>query len=928
MVKNNIRIENAVSPPRDTVTHWLEVGFSHYPNSIALQWNENNMSYYQLYVLSNRLANYLAAYGVKKGDRVGICLNRSSEMIAAIIGILKTGAAYVPLDPNYPVERLQMMCEDASLTLLISHNEFAEKFSKVERQLMVWEKNYSIIERYSDDFSPGVQATGDDVAYIIFTSGSTGRPKGIAMPHRALANLIGWQLERPYFLYERNVLQYSSISFDVSFQEIATTLASGGTLTLVTDEERRDPRLMMKIMHEQSIERVFMPFVALRSLVSVAIHNRKYPSSLCEVITAGEQLRVDDDLRLFFSEISGAILENQYGPSESHVITAYLLPDEPERWPDLPPIGAPLVNNNIYILDEEMKPVPPGETGELYLAGINLAHGYVGRPDLTRAAFVDSPFSESPYDRLYKTGDLGFYNSEGNIKFLGRADHQIKIRGYRIEPGEINTAGAKFPGIAQCLTHAMRDAEDKLQLVTYYKSEKGANVTPAVFKAHLAETLPVYMIPAFVLQLNKIPYTPSGKVDFKALPSPFRGGSAVKCKERFIFRNDTETKLAKIWRSVLSVDTVSRTDDFFEIGGDSLKAVSLFMEIEEQFNRYLPLSTLVHAPTIEALAQVILENKEVENKSAYRSLQTIQVGSRAITPLFLVHGGAGNVLMFKDLAEGLPSEQPIYAFQWSGWDGHAGEEDIGAMAEYYKNELRDIYPEGPYYLGGHCIGGIIAIEMAKLLQAEGEDVRGPLLVSDAPNLHSSLYHANDPDISGEDNDRYGRTLQHLNNEIAAFKKRYEKELVNDVSKSDNVTAGPSVRKYPLLAKVLPFYVPLAKKLLKGRQLVRLFKIRARVLVGARIAVKDRELFSSNAQLKAIKKHHKSTYTGDVLYFKSEEFLGRKLGLYGWWEDIYFGFRELCTGRFEGYAVGGRHNDVLKKKCVHKIIRARMLGLDD
>jgi acyl carrier protein len=733
------------------------------------------------------------------------------------------------------------------------------------------------------------------------------------MPHRALANLISWQIERSYFKLEARVLQYSSISFDVSFQEIATTFASGGTLILVKDSDRRDPRILLEIIKDHQIERLFIPFVALRSLVEVANTLHKYPDSLLEVITAGEQLRVDDGLRSFFKKIPDAILDNQYGPSETHVISAYLLDEAPSKWPDLPPIGKSLKNNRIYILDENLEPVANGERGELYLAGKNLAHGYIGRDDLTEKAFIKNPIKIPDYPVLYKTGDLGFYNEQGDIEFLGRADHQIKIRGHRVEPREIDTIGATYPGISQCITHAIQDNNGRSQLVTYYLPQNGAVINREDFTANLTQELPEYMVPSFVLELKEIPYTPSGKVDVKSLPQPDVITGILN--EVVEYRTETETRLAAIWSTVLRINNISPLADYFELGGDSLNAVTLFMEIEQEFGTNLPLATLTQASTIEDLAKVIERENGKELPNKFRSLQVIQQGNPQKIPLFLVHGGAGNVLIFNDLAKGISSDQPIYAFQWPGWDGRKGENTILGMAEFYKKELLKAFPQGPYLLGGHCIGGIIAVELANLLKEDGIEVLDPVLVSDAPNLYSKFYYADDLENHEE---TYRKLQTALNAEM----------ISNDKDSWTTKTKKPSKKKFPTLAKLLPFYSELGKIYSATRYQLRNFIIQLKVFMGIPIPVQDRQFYSGKAQLDAIRRHSKTSYDGEILYFKSEVLDGRVLNLKGWWNDLFFGFGEICSGHFDAYVIGGEHNDVFKSNIAHQIIKDKMLRVNE
>ncbi|WP_441000581.1 amino acid adenylation domain-containing protein [Fodinibius sp. SL11] len=909
----------------ETVTAWLNHGFEHHPNSVAVTFGQQIITYGELNSLSNKIASYLITEGIKHGDRVGICLERSPEMIACIVGILKSGAAYVPLDANYPVERLSIMSEDARLSLLIMHQKFGDRFKKKVRPTVQWENIQQKIEN-QPTFVETPEIKGEDVAYVIFTSGSTGRPKGIEMPHRALANLITWQLERSYFKPAAKVLQYSSISFDVSFQEIATTLASGGMLVLLKDSDRRDPRILLDVLNNYGIDRLFIPFVALRSLIEVANTSNKYPASLIEVITAGEQLRVDSGVRSFFQKIPRAILENQYGPSETHVISAYLLDKDPLSWPDLPPIGKPVKNNSIYVLDENMEPVPQGQQGELYLAGKNLAHGYIGRDDLTAKAFIEMPLDRKDAPVLYKTGDLGFYNAEGNIEFLGRADHQIKIRGYRVEPGEIDTIGASYPGVSQCITHAFQNKKNHSQLVTYYLPQNGNQINGKDFKGHLAHQLPEYMIPSFVVELSEIPYTPSGKIDLKSLPDP--GFLDEKELVEVVYETETEARLAQIWKQLLGVENIPRQADFFELGGDSLNAVTLFLKIDEQFGKDLPLSTLAQASTLAGLAKIITDTEVKDYNRKFRSLQTIQKGSNEKVPLFMVHGGAGNVLMFFELAQSFPSDQPVYGFQWPGWDGFKGIDDIVEMAKFYKDELKQVQPIGPYRLGGYCIGGIIAIEIAELLKNEGEEVIDPILVVDAPNIYSKHFHSGYPEFSQENQEAFERLRLKMADQLPVKSTVEQSKSKN----RDKKTKDPSKRRYPLLAKYLPFYLKLGRWYLIVEKFVKdkmqLLRIWSRTKLSLKISVNDRRRYCQLTQIAAVKRHKKRIYKGDILYLKSKALHGQNLSIEGWWSDLFFGFEELCSGRFEAHVVDKGHNDVLKSPIAHQIIKDKMLKINE
>ncbi|MEN7972440.1 MAG: amino acid adenylation domain-containing protein [Verrucomicrobiota bacterium] len=885
---------NDEPPAHSTVTKWLACGVECAGESPALEYRGSTVSHEALGKMSNQVARYLGSRGVKSGDRVGLCLDRSIEMVVAVVGILKAGAAYVPLDPDYPSERLAMMRQDARLCCLLAHSAHAERFEPAVEPLFIWEEIEAEVKKSSAE-AVAVEVDPEDVAYVIFTSGSTGRPKGIAMPHRALSNLIEWQLQRRSFLPRARVLQYSSISFDVSFQEITTTIASGGTLFLIGNEERKDPRTLLAQLTEQRIERLFLPCVALRSMIEVALAADTFPHELKEVITAGEQLRVDKAVRMFFSRIQGASLDNQYGPSETHVISAHLLEGNPEAWPNLPAIGVPLANNSIYILNDMMHPVGVGEEGELYLAGRNLAHGYLHHEDATRKAFIPNPHEIPDRPILYKTGDLGAYNKDGSINFLGRKDHQVKIRGHRVELGEINVAAARFPGIAQCLTRVVVNPAGIAQLVVYYVVQKDAVVEQRAFRQHLSRALPSYMIPSFLIEIKEVPYTPSGKMDLKALPVPAMENSQCPGEEDGC-RSGTEECLAAIWSDLLGLEGIPRKADFFELGGDSLQAVSLFLQIQKRFGRDLPLSTLTHAPTIAKLSRIIDDESDAPDMAGHRSLQLLQRGSDDVTPLFLIHGGAGNVLIFNEFASHLGPRQPVYGFQWSGWDGMRGENSIPEMARAYKKELLRFRPSGPYRIGGNCIGGMIAIELVKLLKADGLEVEGPLLVWDAPNLRSPTHCAKEP---------WGNP-----GAMAVFE-RMKEDLIDRATRSAGQvihaapasrTTGligflkriPGLHPFQLWIKALPKIIPIQLALWKKRP----------------VPVDLRPTFCLRTMISAVKSYTSPGHDGDMLYFRSYSVMGRDFSLPGWWDDPFLGFGELCKGRFEAHVVGHGHNDVL------------------
>jgi amino acid adenylation domain-containing protein len=575
--------------------------------------------------------------------------------------------------------------------------------------------------------------TSENLGYVIYTSGSTGQPTGVALPQRALTNLIAWQLRRPDFRPAARALQFSSISFDVSFQELFSTFCTGGTLVLVPEGVRRDSRALLAYLIEHRVQRLFLPFVALRGLAEAAITAGRIPSDLREVYTAGEQLQVDGTICRFFESMPNCLLENQYGPSEAHVVTAHRLEGAPSTWPALPPIGKAIANTTLHIFDSRMQRRPVGVPGELYIGGICLARGYFGKPDITAERFIPDPFDDTGRGRLYRTGDLARRLPDGSVQFLGRADNQVKFRGFRIEPGEIGAVLSSHEGVAQSIVMVRNVSEGKPRLVAYLKLRAESNVSLAELHRFARERLPDYMVPSHFVTLDSFPLTPSGKIDRASLPEP-SFDRAILGREAVPPRSLDELALARIWSNLLGIPEIGVRDDFFELGGDSLTAVEMLVAIQNQFGRELPLGALARSPNIESLAKLLRDGAAVE---VYSSLVPIQpAGTR--TPLFCVHGGSGNVASFPILARRLPDGQPFYGLQWDGLDGTRGSRTVEEMAAHYLAEVRSVQPHGPYLLAGECFGGLVALEMTHQLLREGERV-ALLAMFDSPNMNSPAY---------------------------------------------------------------------------------------------------------------------------------------------------------------------------------------------
>jgi amino acid adenylation domain-containing protein len=467
--------------------------------------------------------------------------------------------------------------------------------------------------------NPEVVVLPDNLAYVLYTSGSTGRPKGVAMPHRSLINLIAWQAGPSVTggPPSPRTAQFSSLSFDVSFQEMFTTWSSGGTLVLLADEIRLDPFRFRDWLRTESIEVVFVPFVALEHVAGASAETAQ-ASSLREVVTAGEQLRVGGAIVEFFSRSRPCVLRNQYGPSETHVVTEHVLPEDPRIWSALPPIGRPIANTQIYLIGRFGELVPTGVPGELCIGGVGLARGYLNRPDLTAERFVPNPFSGGG-ERLYRTGDLARYRHDGTLEFLGRLDDQVKIRGFRVELGEVEAVLGQHPDVRDAAVVAREDPNGERRLVAYVVAREAATLTTSALAAFLREHLPVYMLPSAFVVLDALPLTPNGKIDRRGLPSP--ESTRPILDEPFTApRSSTEEVLAAIWADVLGLDRVGVLDNFFEIGGHSLLATQVVSRIRDLLDVELELRRLFETPTVAGLAAGILASEGVERAGAIAEL--------------------------------------------------------------------------------------------------------------------------------------------------------------------------------------------------------------------------------------------------------------------------------------------------------------------
>ncbi len=578
--------------PEDRCIHQIfEAHVREHPDNLALVFDEEQMTYGELNRRANQLAHYLRKKGVGPEVLVGLFMNRSVEMVVGILGIFKAGGAYVPLDPAYPHERLEYMISDSGLKVLLSQ-ESLEKWMPAHKAEVVYiDRDWEQIALESDENPPNI-GHPDNLAYVIYTSGSTGKPKGTLLQHRGLVNITTADLPAFPVNADSRVLQFSSLSFDASVWEIMMTLMRNATLCLTTRETVTSGEELVKILQKQQINMITLPPSVLAVLPEEPL------PALEALMTAGEKCTAD----LVNRWAKGRRFFNGYGPTEA-TICASTYSCESECIQD-PPIGRPIPNFKLYVLDAHLQPVPIGVPGELHIGGVGLARGYLNRPDLTAEKFIPNHLDNQAGGRLYKTGDLVRFLPDGNIEFLGRIDHQVKIRGFRVELGEIESLLSHHHAVKDAIVIARDDERGNKRLIAYFIARDQKELPAIELRNYLKERLPDYMVPAFFVQLEKFPLTPNGKVDRKALPDP--DFSSLQTEVKYVPpRTPTEELLCGIWSQILWVDKVGIYDSFFDLGGHSLLATQLISRIRDSFGVELPLNVVFETPTVSAIAERI-----------------------------------------------------------------------------------------------------------------------------------------------------------------------------------------------------------------------------------------------------------------------------------------------------------------------------------
>lgn len=869
---------NMLFSPRDGVLiHQLfETQADRTSDSVAVEMDREGLTYRELNERANRLAHHLRSMGAGPDVLVGICLDRSLEMLVALLGVLKAGGAYVALDPAYPTERIEYMLEDSNLGVIVTKGSLRDKIPANACSFVCLDTDSEAIGRHPmENLSNELQA--DDLAYVIYTSGSTGRPKGVQIPHKAVVNFLRSMSETPGMQSGDVLVAVTTISFDIAVLELFLPLTVGAKVVLTSKETASDANLLSRVLTESKATMMQATPVTWQLLLARGWQATPGFKILC----GGEAMpRTLADKLLGLSDT----VWNMYGPTETTIWSSI---ERVYAGARPVPIGKPIANTQLYIADPDalregtVDVLPIGVPGELLIGGAGLARGYLNRPELTQEKFIPDPFSDDLDARLYRTGDLARYGINGEVEFLGRIDNQIKIRGFRIEPAEIETAACQFPGVRECVVIAREDERGLAQLTAYLVIDNASRFERDGLRGFLRSRLPDYMVPPVMVEIGEMPLTENGKVDRKALPAP---DPAVRhsASEFLAPQTDTEASLAQIWAGILGVQKIGIRDNFFELGGHSLLAIRMFTEIEETFQKNIPLATLFEAGTIERLAEIIEHKEWAAPESCLVPIQP--EGSNP--PLFCVHAKGGNVLFYRALAQHLGTGQPLYGIQARRLGGRQiGHATVEEMAAYYIKEIQTLQPEGPYFLSGSSFGGLAAFEMARQLRAEGHEVAllalldtgapgYPKLLPETTLVRARFY-------------RFVRRIQH------------HKDSLNGLSTEDRreyVRARLTKARTKAFRRINNLY---------KRTVRRLYVALEKPIPGDYVQLQDQIW-------RAAKNFKPQPYNGDMTLFRAKN---QPLGIF---HDPALGWKSLATGDLAIHEVPGHHGSILDEPYVRTL----------
>lgn len=690
-----------------TLTKLIAKQAKQHPDKVAIKHNGQSITYEELDTVSNQIAAYFIAHNVTNNDVIAVAIDRSISLVLCLLGLVKAGAAYVPIDPHLPTDRVNFILDNSGAKLLCTVQKYSEQYAGITDKILF---DNVLLNSHSQPHSePDVEYDGNELAYILYTSGSTGQPKGVAIERHSLLNFLLSMQKEPGINQDDILLSITTISFDIAELELFLPLICGAQIVIVDNEVAKDGRALLEIIKTEQISIVQATPFTWRMILQSG-WNKPLP---IKAFCGGEALPKDlaDKLLEKCTE-----LWNMYGPTETTIYCTIkkILPKE-----DLITIGKPIDNTQVYILDKEQHQVPAGEEGEIYIGGEGIARGYVGRPDLTGERFIDDTFSGSG-GKIYKTGDWGKMLDNGEVQYLGRIDHQIKIRGYRIETEEIEYQLKNQRDIKDALIILHEDRLGNKQLVAYiiakgYFTPYQRDKKIGKWKNNLKNKLPDYMVPSVFILIPRMPLMPNGKLDRKKLPIPTTKPLSRSNKKP---STETEKKITQIILNNTDFEHIGINDNFIDLGIDSLIALTIIVGIEEQFHKRLPLTILVHYPSVKLLAQFI----DSASDSPYNSLINLKTGGDKV-PLYLVHGIGLNLFNFNSIIEHMDANQPVFGLRAAGLDGNeAPLESIETIAAYYNQEILSHDPIGPYAIAGYSMGGIIAYEMAIQLKEAGKKV--------------------------------------------------------------------------------------------------------------------------------------------------------------------------------------------------------------
>jgi len=722
-INADIRNENILhdrfdkSSRKTTVHYLIDECAQQYPDKTAIKFHGRELTYKNLNESANKLAKLLIDSNVKIGDIVGLAVDRSLEMVISLLAILKSGAAYLPLDPEYPKERIEFMLKDSSVKILLTSKKYQAHFRSIATEVLI-EDTREKLDGY-DIKEPEIEVNGDDLAYVLYTSGSTGKPKGVMIKHYNLVNFLLSMQKEPGINVNDKILAITTISFDIAALELYLPLICGAQIMLTDAETAKDGRLLLDIIKREHISIMQATPYTWRMILEAG-WDKFLP---VKIICGGEALHKDLVNKLIWR---CSALWNQYGPTETTIYSTQKL----IKSADDITIGKPIDNTQVYILDECLTNMADGVIGEIFIAGDGVAKGYLNNPELTAERFIDDPFSGRPNDKMYRTGDLGRFNEGGEIQCLGRIDQQVKVRGYRIEPEEIEYTLLKQANIKEAVVIVRDDIPGEPRLVAYLvlaaAENGGGRLQKHSVQQALMDTLPEYMVPDDFVLMSSIPITPNGKIDRKSLPKP-EINLIDRSSEYLAPRSDVERLVTRIWEELMGLEKISIVDNFFALGGRSLIAIQIMARIEHVTGKRLPLATLFKHSTIEKLSVILNIDDDLMR---WDSLVAIKPGGSK-TPMYIIHGEGLNVLYFNTLAINMDKEQPVYGLQAKGLEGDEPLDVMEEIATNYVNEIIAQNPSGPYLLAGYSFGGYIAIEMRKQMVAKGKEVKLIIFDTDA-----------------------------------------------------------------------------------------------------------------------------------------------------------------------------------------------------